>query len=389
MIVVRDNPPTNPPPRPLDSDPSADLSVNYIPVGGPAFIPAKFGMKPGEKQFWRVLNSSAVTILDLELQFDSVPQPLEVVALDGVALGSQDGAGRGTSRVFSHLLVPTAGRAEFIVTGPARGVAVARLVTRAVDTGPAGDPDPLRPLLVIKPPPAGDNSAVARRLPAVSGLPPAPRFAGLGAAKPAKSRNLFFSEDDTFFYITVAGQTTKPYSTDDPPAIVTTQGSTEDWKVENRTEENHEFHIHQIHFKLLARNGKTLAAEDQEILDTVDVPYWSGTGPLSECESADGFPRAGHRGFRLSLPHPRPRGRRDDGDHPGPAAACRRQEVASERDALSCLFCGKEPAITEDRGPSSLRRAASRFEVDAVADLCSNCLSARPISDAPALTLPE
>lgn len=175
--------------------------------------------------------------------------------------------------------MPTAGRAEFIVTGPARGVAVARLVTRAVDTGPAGDPDPLRPLLVIKPPPAGDNSAVARRLPAVSGLPPAPRFAGLGAAKPAKSRNLFFSEDDTFFYITVAGQTTKPYSTDDPPAIVTTQGSTEDWKVENRTEENHEFHIHQIHFKLLARNGKTLAAEDQEILDTVDVPYWSGTGP--------------------------------------------------------------------------------------------------------------
>ena len=279
VIVIRDNPPTNLPPRPLDNDPSADLSVNYVPVGGPAFIPAQIALKPGEKQFWRVLNSSAVTILDLALLFDNVAQPLEVVALDGVALGSQEGTGQGTSRVFTHLLVPTAGRAEFIVTGPAEGVGRARLVTRAVDTGPAGDPDPLRPLLTIAPPPAGEKAAVARRLPAVSGPPPAPRFADLGAARPAKNRKLFFSEDDTFFYITVAGQTPKPYSMDDPPAIVTTQGSTEDWTIENRAEENHEFHIHQIHFKLLARDGKTLPAEDQEILDTVDVPYWSGTGP--------------------------------------------------------------------------------------------------------------
>ena len=51
VMVVRDNQPVNPPPRPLhkprvskpaDDDAAADLSVNYIPIGGPAFIPALF-----------------------------------------------------------------------------------------------------------------------------------------------------------------------------------------------------------------------------------------------------------------------------------------------------------------------------------------------------------
>ena len=39
--------------------------------------------------------------------------------------------------------------------------------------------------------------------------------------------------------------------------------------------ENHEFHIH---FKLLARNGTRLPQSEQQILDTVDLPFWSGQG---------------------------------------------------------------------------------------------------------------
>jgi len=66
---------------------------------------------------------------------------------------------------------------------------------------------------------------------------------------------------------------------DAPPAITTTQGSTEDWVIENRSNENHEFHIHQIHFLLMERNGKAVTAGERQILDTVDLPYWSGTGP--------------------------------------------------------------------------------------------------------------
>jgi len=43
--------------------------------------------------------------------------------------------------------------------------------------------------------------------------------------------------------------------------------------------ENHEFHIHQIHFKLLARDGMPLPADQQQFFDTVQVPFWSGRGP--------------------------------------------------------------------------------------------------------------
>src|SRR4029079_7495803 len=155
VIVIRDQQPVNPPPkhrkvsRPDDDEAAADLSVNYIPVGGPQFIPAQFSMKPGERQFWRVVNSAAVSILDLQLIYDGKLQPMEVIALDGVPIGSQNGSGRGTSFTRNHLFIPTAGRAEFIVTGPPANVREARLITRKVDTGPGGDPDPTRPLFNI------------------------------------------------------------------------------------------------------------------------------------------------------------------------------------------------------------------------------------------------
>ena len=65
-----------------------------------------------------------------------------------------------------------------------------------------------------------------------------------------------------------------------PPAITTTQGSVEDWTIQNRTAENHEFHQHQIHFKLLARNGVPVSADESQFLDMVQVPYWTGSGPF-------------------------------------------------------------------------------------------------------------
>jgi FtsP/CotA-like multicopper oxidase with cupredoxin domain len=288
VILVRDNQPVNPPPGPLhrprgskpaDDDAAADLSVNYIPVGGPAFIPALFEMKPGEKQFWRIVNSAAVSILDLHLTYDGVDQPLEIVGLDGVPLGSQNGLGKPTTLTQTHLLMPPAGRAEIIVTGPGPEVKVASFTTAKVDTGPGGDPDPARPLFNIVQTENGSSSRDVTTVPASSGPPPPQRFPDLAKATPATNRKLYFSEDEQFFYITVDGQTPRPYSMDAPPAITTTQGSTEDWVIENRSNENHEFHIHQIHFLLMERNGKPVGPKEGQILDTVDLPYWSGIGP--------------------------------------------------------------------------------------------------------------
>jgi FtsP/CotA-like multicopper oxidase with cupredoxin domain len=100
------------------------------------------------------------------------------------------------------------------------------------------------------------------------------------------TRKLYFSEvlsdpsnpdSPTNFFITVDGQTPVLFNPNNPPAIVTTQGSVEDWTIENRAMENHEFHIHQIHFLPMARNG--VPVSNGQYLDTIDIPYWTGTGP--------------------------------------------------------------------------------------------------------------
>jgi len=55
------------------------------------------------------------------------------------------------------------------------------------------------------------------------------------------------------------------------------QGTVEEWTVENRSNEDHLFHIHQLHFQVLAVNGA--AVSDPALRDTIDVPRWSGAGP--------------------------------------------------------------------------------------------------------------
>jgi FtsP/CotA-like multicopper oxidase with cupredoxin domain len=37
--------------------------------------------------------------------------------------------------------------------------------------------------------------------------------------------------------------------------------------------------MHQIHFLTLAQNGKPLPPEQQQFMDTVNIPYWNGVGP--------------------------------------------------------------------------------------------------------------
>jgi FtsP/CotA-like multicopper oxidase with cupredoxin domain len=286
LLIIRDNlVPGNP--TPGGDIPSWDLSLNYVPIAYPSFTPAVMQIRPEERQFWRVLNASADTIIDLQLQYDGVPQTLEVVALDGVPTGSQDGTSRGKSLMQTDILLPPAARAEFIVTGPSPGVQSATLMTLNVDTGPLGDNDPTRPIASIHASNDAPEPPVAMlRIPYPSEQPHKQRFAELNRQRPTSERKLYFSEvvsdpDDpsspTNFYITVDGQTPTLFSADNPPAITTTQGSVEDWTIENRSMENHEFHIHQIHFLLLEQNGIPVA--NGPFLDMVQVPYWTGSGP--------------------------------------------------------------------------------------------------------------
>ncbi|MBA3812805.1 MAG: multicopper oxidase domain-containing protein, partial [Caulobacteraceae bacterium] len=221
-----------------------------------------------------------------------VDQPLEVVGLDGVPTGSQDGTARGRPIWMKHILIPTGGRAEFIVTTPQASVKRAAFETRAIDTGPDGDSDTARALALLTV--TGKGSDAGADLPSMPPARPAPSaqlFGGLEGAQVTASRTLYFSsfskaprgrlhhDHATKFFITVDGQRPRLFRTDNPPAIVTTQGAVEEWTVENRTGEVHEFHMHQIHFKLMKQNGVVLRPSQRQYLDTVQVPYWTGTGP--------------------------------------------------------------------------------------------------------------
>jgi FtsP/CotA-like multicopper oxidase with cupredoxin domain len=62
-----------------------------------------------------------------------------------------------------------------------------------------------------------------------------------------------------------------------PPAIVTNVGAIEDWTIENHSSEEHAFHMHQIHFLVMAINGVALA--DSRNARHRSVPYWNGTLP--------------------------------------------------------------------------------------------------------------
>jgi FtsP/CotA-like multicopper oxidase with cupredoxin domain len=260
--------------------PAKDLSINFVPVPYPNYQPAIIKMKPGERQLWRVLNASALTYLNLAVLYRRVPQPLGLVALDGVPL-NQGGGPRDFVDPQTHLGVPPGARVEFIVNGPPLGV-TGLLVTRTVDTGPGGENDPNRALAIIEASP--DAPEPQSRLTA-SPKPLSPlTMPWLGSVMPVRTRRLYFSEklsdpnnpgSATEFYITVDGQKPEPF---DPMSgtvnIVAKQGTVEDWVIENRSSELHAFHIHQLHFLLLDYLGR--AVNEPFLRDTVNVPYYDG-----------------------------------------------------------------------------------------------------------------
>jgi FtsP/CotA-like multicopper oxidase with cupredoxin domain len=270
--------------------PNWDVSVNYVTVPFPDYQPAIIKMHSGTQEFWRVANAAANTIMDLRVKYDGVEQPLQVVGFDGVPAGSQDGTRQGTIVTKTGLLLPPASRVEFIVTPPSAGVKSAILETESIDGGPADDTNPTRPLAQIQ---LSDAPLGLPHTPKRNGPPNKQRFEDLVTAKVTARRVLYFSEtpaiiprgngkgrivEPVAFYITVDGQFRELFSPDNPPAIVTNRGAVEEWKIENRSPEVHEFHMHQIHFLVQEINGVVIPEDQQQFYDTFQVPYYSGKG---------------------------------------------------------------------------------------------------------------
>jgi FtsP/CotA-like multicopper oxidase with cupredoxin domain len=229
--------------------------------------------------------------VDLQVLFDGSPQNLKIVGLDGVPTGSQDGTRQGKIVNATHILLPTAGRAEFIVSAPPRNVKSAIFITKAIDTGTAGDNDTQRTLATIHTDNSILNNGFEGMMLAVNAAPGIQRFEGLAMAPVTANRKLFFSEvisdptdrnSSTKFFVTVDGATPKLFDPANDPAVVTTQGSVEDWTIENRAPENHEFHFHQIHFLAISQDNFDINGSqpqqniNRQFLDTIQIPYWDG-----------------------------------------------------------------------------------------------------------------
>ena len=266
--------------------PTWDMSLNYVPVSytpGVTTASPLIEMQAGRPELWRVVNASADSILDFQILYDGVLQQLQVVGLDGVPTGSQDGTQKGTPIIRSTIAMPPAARVEFVLKPPTAGVRVAVMKTMSIDTGPVGDSVPSRVLATIR------NTANGTALPTLpaSQKPWAQRFENLASQPVTAQRKFYFSEvlsdpnnpaSPTDFFITEAGKTPVKYYPGIPPAIVTTQGNVEEWTIENRAAEKHVFHIHQIHFMLMSVNGAQLPAVDQQFYDDYTVDYWKGPG---------------------------------------------------------------------------------------------------------------
>jgi FtsP/CotA-like multicopper oxidase with cupredoxin domain len=271
--------------------PSKDLSLNFVAVPYPDYPPGLIMVRPAERQLWRVLNAAAVTYLDLRLQYNGIPQFMGVVSVDGTPLNAaavkqaESGKNRPDKNGIvwlNHVDLPPGGRADFIIQGPPLGV-YGNLITQAVDTGPAGENDPVRPLANIM---ANADAPDPRSALPASGPSPVAlhNFPWLGSARPARVRKLYFSErssdpnnanSSTVFMLTVDGQAPAPYNPrSTEPNMTVKQGEVEDWIIENRTQELHAFHIHQLHFLLEELNGVPI--DEPFLRDTVNVGYWDG-----------------------------------------------------------------------------------------------------------------
>jgi FtsP/CotA-like multicopper oxidase with cupredoxin domain len=298
------------------------LNGTPVPVGdAPDSALAHLDIAAGRKELWRILNAATDAFLDLALVDESGrPLPLEVVARDGAALTDDSGRLLRSVPTTASQAVPPAGRLEVLVGAPPPGVK-AYLVTHAVDTGCAGDrvPErrlafvtaegaavPIQPAATIRA--AASTQAAASTRAAVSARTPKARpttFSGLLARRTDARRVIAMAEyprpgstDQTDFYIAErqSGRVLKPYEMGDPPAITVRAGTTEEWVIENWTNELHAFHIHQVHFRVLEVDGQPVT--DPPLLDVVTVPYASATGYRSK----EGPVRPGRVRIKLYFP---------------------------------------------------------------------------------------
>ena len=270
VLIIREQDKPGPP---SDPDANVQLTINFEPAIFPDRPAPTITLAPGAQEYWRVLNATSKQFLSMQLTYGQTLQTFEVLAIDGVQLQ--------TPMYTTTLNVPPAGRIEFIIPGLPAGQ-TGTFVTNGYNTGPVGDAN--NPAILAKLSTSNNSQHSAKHVARKAKAPKQPvRFTGLTTLTPDTTRSLYFSEQNvgttggTQFYLTVAGRQPRLFHMDDPPAIVTHVGAVEDWTIENHSGEVHAFHIHQIHFLVLAING--VPVQNPDLQDTIIVDPWLGSGP--------------------------------------------------------------------------------------------------------------
>jgi FtsP/CotA-like multicopper oxidase with cupredoxin domain len=273
VLIVREQDKPGPP---NDPDANVQLTINFEPAIYPERPAPTITLQPGAQESWRLLNATTKQFLSLQLSYNQVLQTFEVLAIDGVQLQAP---------IYTTTLnIPPAGRMEVVVPGLPAGQ-TGTFITNGYDTGPVGDAN--SPAILAKLSTSNNSQGTAKRTVENKVKPPKQpvRFSGLATLAPSTTRSLYFSEQNvgtnggTQFYITVAGRQPRLFHMDDPPMIETHVGAVEDWTIENHTGEVHAFHIHQIHFLVMAING--VPVPNPDLQDTVILPPWLGSGPYT------------------------------------------------------------------------------------------------------------
>jgi len=213
------------------------------------------GIRPGEKQFWRLVNAGSDTYLDVRVD----NAQLDVVAVDGVPLA----LAQSSPHVFtvSDWIVPPSSRVEFIVTGPPAGTE-AHLRTSCFDAGQSGDPMPEAELATLDPSGSSPSTPPPGTAPATGIAAARRKIARFLTQPPARSQTITYSDQNT-----INGSA---YDATGTPPIYAQAGTVEEWTIENHSSQVHTFHIHQIHFVVEEINGQKQRA--QFLQDNVNVP---------------------------------------------------------------------------------------------------------------------
>jgi FtsP/CotA-like multicopper oxidase with cupredoxin domain len=310
---------------------SSDLTINYVPLNTSSadcsYTPAVIEAIPSGYELWRVANAAADTIIDLTLvDQNGNQQPLLLVAIDGVPTGTELAHQLGTPVSTNDVLLAPAARSEFVVPTPPPGQTwkfVANHISFAGGLGGEGvggfgfQSTQTRTLAQVK---TDRPSFLPLIPPPTYFVPPSiPASQQLINQTPTVYRSFFFDEPPTgepatseavgnginglfFFIMAVVNQdgtiNEEPFDVSNPPAVVSTQGTIEQWTVANHTQENHEFHFHQLRFLVLSQNnyptdpatgkpypfGIQAPYEVGQYLDMIQVPaapdsFFSPTNP--------------------------------------------------------------------------------------------------------------